>query len=135
MSATPPRPFSGSVPVPARVLASAGACMVLGAVAVGLSVANRSIDPAQTKGTGKDWANFAIGSAFDIGVSRIPGARRAIPGLLKAARPVRSIRLGGRPLMNLWGGRHVRGTRFNPRVGLAQFAGWSIANHWPLNIF
>jgi hypothetical protein len=69
---------AGFVAMGACIVASVGACAVVGAVAVGIGVANRAVDLAQTKRTRRDWANFAVG--LDIGVSRIPGARQRFLG-------------------------------------------------------
>ncbi|MFI5934036.1 LamG-like jellyroll fold domain-containing protein [Actinoplanes sp. NPDC051494] len=127
---------ASTIAMGACIVATAGVCGIVAGGAAAVSIAYRGYDFSRTKRTKRDMANFAAGAAFDVAASRLPGARVKVRPFRLPYRKVRSIRIGRRPLINLWGGRYVRSTNRWSRRGAAwTIGGWTAANHWPSEPF
>jgi RHS repeat-associated protein len=123
----------------ACIVATAGICGAVAAGAAVVSIGYRMYDLSQTEMGAADWGKFAVGTATDIALTRIPTAKVPIRGTNKPFRGYLDIPLGkagakvaGANKVHLRAGQYQQAYRIDPRRATYVVAGWSIGtNHDP----
>ncbi|AVT32969.1 sugar-binding protein [Plantactinospora sp. BC1] len=131
---------AGIVAMGACVVATAGVCGAVAGGAALVSIGYRAYDLSQTDMGAADWGKFAIGTATDVALTRIPTAKVPIRGMNKPFRGHLDIPLGevgakltGATKVHLRAGRYEQAYRIDPLRATNVVAGWAIGtNHDPL---